>query len=183
MESPSQSPIRIPDGPSIEVPFSVVIDKREQKPYKFENLRDNKDWKGRSARLIVPTVRATLKTGDYTLADYEDLIILERKSKEDLYQSISQNRENFVGRLERMESFEFAAVIVEASWDDLIVNPPQFTKFAPKSLSRTIDAWMIRYKTRWLMLPNRDFAEAKTFRLLQRFFIDKQEKENAVKKT
>lgn len=158
----------------VEVPFTVVIDTREQIPYRFLNLYDNKDWKGRSPLLIVPTVRETLKTGDYTVKGYEDSLTIERKSKEDLWGSIFHERENFIAKLERMRSMEWSAVMIEASWNDMLVNP-EFSGGNPKSLSRTVQAWILRYPTHWIMAPNREFAEALTFRLLQRFWLDKQE--------
>jgi ERCC4-type nuclease len=149
------------------------VDSREQNPYTFVNLHDNVR-NGRSARLIVPTVRCALKSGDYSIFGYVDVVTIERKSKQDLWQSISQNRSNFVERLERMESFEFACIMVESSWDNLLVPPP-YTEYKPKSLSRTLMAWIRRYKTKWIMAPSREFAESMTFRLLQGFWNDKQE--------
>jgi ERCC4-type nuclease len=169
--APSQSG----NTPSIEVPFTLVVDTREQHPYTFNNLYDNKDWKGRSALLIVPTVRGTLKVGDYSIREYEELIAIERKSREDLWQSVFHARENFMGRLERMQSFAWSAIMIEASWDGMLVNP-DFAGGNPKSLSRTIQSWMIKYRlTHWVMAPNRDFAEALTFRLLQKFWMERQE--------
>jgi len=156
----------------IDAPFSIIIDSREQKPYTFECLYENAD-KG-NARIVVPTIRAALEVGDYSLFGYANLITLERKSKSDLYQSVSQNRDNFIKRLERMREFAFSAVVVESSWDDLLI-PPKFTQFSPKSLSRTIQAWMVRFPVvHWLMVPDRDWGEAFTFRILQRFWLDRQ---------
>ncbi len=157
----------------LEVPFKIVIDTREQLPYLFKSLYGNADQG--SAKLIVPTVRKTLSVGDYSIVDHEDLITIERKSKGDLYSSISQNRENFVERLKRMQSFAFSAVVIEGSWDDLLGHPPSHTQFNPKSLSRSIQSWMIRYPgTHWLTMPNRSYAEAMTYRLLERYFLLKQ---------
>lgn len=159
-----------------ECEFTIIIDTREQLPYTFNYLWEGVS--GESPRLVVPCVRGTLKTGDYSIVNHEDLVTIERKSKDDLWSSISQGRENFEERLERMQLFEFAAIVVETSWDKLLIQP-HFTDYLPKSLSRTIQAWMIRYRyVQWIMLPNRAWAESFTFRLLQRFWIDKQEETN-----
>jgi ERCC4-type nuclease len=116
-----------------------------------------------------------LKTGDYSLVGYEDLIVIERKSREDLWQSIFHARRNFVGRLERMQSFAWSGIMVEASWDAMLVNP-SFAHGNPKSLSRTIQSWLIKYpRTHWIMAPDRDWAEALAFRLLQRFWAERRE--------
>jgi hypothetical protein len=156
---------------TITCPFTVLIDSREQKPYTFANLWDGPT--GRSRLIEVPTQRAALKTGDYGIKDFPRIVI-ERKSKEDLYSSISQGRENFVGRLERMcLEADFAAVVVEAEWSELLNDPPPHTQYSPKSLGRTIMAWMTRYTmVQWLMLPSRAHAEAFTFRLLERYWRD-----------
>lgn len=149
-------------------PWTVLIDSREQQKYGFDGL-----WSGpagKSPKLIVNTAVATLPVGDYSLAEYPRVII-ERKSKEDLYNSVNQKRDNFEARLYRMcAEYDFAAVVVEASWDDLLSNPPKYTQFNPKSLGRTIQAWMTKYRfVQWVCMPDRAWAEAYTFRLLEKF--------------
>jgi ERCC4-type nuclease len=164
------------DSPTtIECPFAVLIDSREQLPYSFDNLYAGPV--GRSRRIIVPTRRVALAVGDYSVFGWPRIVI-ERKSKEDLWNSISQARENFVGRLEKMgDSFlcDWAAVMVEAEWGEILSQPPPFTEYRPKSLARTIQAWMIRFPAvHWIFMPGRDFAEAMTFRLLERYWKDRQ---------
>ena len=178
METPSKGSNPNSTGKQVIVPFTVAIDAREQLPYTFLNLRDNVK-NGRSDTLVVPTARCTLKVGDYSIVGLEESIAIERKSKQDLYGSVSQSRDNFVGRLERMHGFAFSCVVVEANWHELLTDPPIHTKYKPKSLCRTIQAWITRYNVHWLMVPNREYAEAFTFRLLQRLWLDKQEKKSA----
>lgn len=162
---------------AVQAPFTIVIDSREQLPYEFDNLYTGPT--GRSPRLLVPTTRAALKFGDYAVFGFPQGVV-ERKSKEDLYGSISQRRDNFIGRLETAcTEYDFFAVVVEAEWSELLSSPPPHTKFSPKSLARTIQAWMIRYPcVQWIMLPSRAHAEAFTFRLLERYWKDKQEMTN-----
>ena len=154
-------------------PFTVGIDTREQRPYQFLGLRANTDKK--HARLAIRTERVNLKTGfgDYTILELPKIAI-ERKSKEDLYSSIGQRRENFEERLVRMGGGPgswYAAVVIEAEISELVAEPPAHTKLNPKSLMRTILAWQMRYPTvAWWFLPNRSAAEAWTFRLLERFW-------------
>lgn len=157
------------NGKTVTCPFTVQIDTREQLPYSFANLTTNAD-KGH-ARLIVPTVRRVIEIGDYTIAGLETVVAIERKSKEDLYSSIGQRRENFVHRLSVLAGMRFGAVMVEAGWDSLIGDPPHYSRLHPKALSRTIFSWMVRFpRVQWLMMPDRTMAEAATFRLLERFW-------------
>jgi ERCC4-type nuclease len=155
---------------TVACPFTVQIDTREQLPYTFSNLFANAD-KGH-ARLIVPTVRRVIEIGDYTIAGLETVVAIERKSKEDLYSSIGQRRENFVHRLQVLSDHRiFGAVIVEAGWDSLVGDPPHYSRLNPKALARTIFAWMVRYpRVQWVMMPDRMMAENATFRLLERFW-------------
>ena len=155
-------PRRIPCG------FRVIVGTREQLPYDFSTLWDGPA--GRSNLIDVPVVRLGLPVADYAIEGHPGFI-LERKSKADLYGSISQARENFESRLRRMhDEFDSPWVLVEAEWYELLTAPPQHSKFSPKSLTRTILAWMVRFhRVRWLMAPTRDHAEAFCFRLMDRY--------------
>lgn len=150
-------------------PFTVQVDRREQKPFLFENVRANADQGNRL--IYVPLNFESIPVGDYTIWSLP-LIIIERKSKEDLYQSISQGRANFEARLRRMcLEYSVAAVVVEAEWSELLSDPPRHTQYPPKSLHRTIMAWMVRWpRVHWIMMPGRDAAESAAFRMLEKFW-------------
>lgn len=172
-----------PPGPKIKVcPFTVVVDSNEGLPYTFQNLWEGPTGGPRSKLIQVPTRRLSLRNndseGDYSIDGMIEHVTIERKSKSDLYSSMrnDEKRDNFIGRLERMARMDFAAVMVEAEWYELLNEPPSDTDFKPKSLSRTIQAWMIRYPVHWIMAPNRQYAEAFTFRLLERYWKDQQER-------
>lgn len=154
----------------ITCPFTVVVDTREQAAFQFVGFTHESGNRRRS--LIVPTMRATLTTGDYSIFGHPGISI-ERKSKADLYGSIVK-RENFIGRLERMSELAYSAVVIESEWSDILTNPPIYTKYKPKSLSRTIIAFSIRYPSvQWWFMPGRQAAEGITFRLLQRYYLDR----------
>lgn len=157
-------------------PFTVVIDRREQKPYLFDGLRTNADLGNRPIRVDLRF--DTLTTGDYSIFGLP-IVTIERKSKEDLYGSISQARQNFEARLRRMSSeFWYSAVVVEADWEELLSDPPRHTQFSPKALARTIQAWAIRYpRVHWWFLWCREAAENFTFRLLEKFWQAHQDRE------
>lgn len=157
-------------------PFTVIIDSSEQLPFRFKGLISN--VKDGSRPIVVPTRTEALSIGDYAISGLS-MIAVERKSKEDLYKSIGQRRDNFEQRLKRMcLECAFAAVVIESDWADILNNPPGFTRFAPKSLFRTVLAWMIRWpRVHWLAMPGRPVAEATTFRLLEKFWEAFQEGE------
>lgn len=62
---------------------AIVVDTREQTPYEFATMVCDKADGG--GPLYVPTLRAGLPTGDYSLAGYEDMVAVERKSLADLF--------------------------------------------------------------------------------------------------
>lgn len=160
----------------VVAPFTILIDSREGLPYTFEGIRANADQG--HALVHVPTMRTGLPAGDYGLLGYPQ-IRLERKSREDLYASVVR-RANFEGRLERMSELAYGAVIVEAERMDLIRNPPAFTKYSPRALSRTLIAWDMRFPVKWHFMPGREAAEILTYRLIERFWLDRQVEKGGV---
>src|SRR5580704_8816751 len=87
--------------------YFVLVDRREQRPLNLPNSEP-----------------ATLTTGDYSIRtadhDYRDRIAVERKSLEDLYGCFGQSRERFSRELERLATYPYPAIVVEASWSDVI---------------------------------------------------------------
>jgi ERCC4-type nuclease len=153
----------------LTVPFTVVIDTREQLPFTFQDLRaDAKDGR----RLLrVPTACCSLATGDYSLAGLENQLAIERKSLVDLFATLGSRRERFQRELERLATYPFAAVVIEADWATIIRHPPERSRLLPKTVFRSVIAWQLRYpRVHWWTCPNRGFAEVTTFRLLERFW-------------
>lgn len=83
--------------------FTIIVDTREQTPWAFSE----------------PTIRATLKTGDYSAQGLEDVVAIERKSLPDLVSSLTWGRQRFMREVERLKTFERRAIIVEGTFDDL----------------------------------------------------------------
>jgi ERCC4-type nuclease len=150
--------------------FTVVIDDREKLPYQFAALRATVRQGG--GLLYVPTVRRRLEIGDYSIEGHEHDVAIERKSLEDLYQSVVR-RDNFVGRLEQMNNLRFAAVVVEATWLDVATAPPFSSQMNPLSVVRSMIAWTVRFpRVHWIPAGGRAEGEAITFRLLEAYNRD-----------
>lgn len=146
----------------------VVIDTRENLPYAFEGLTcDAKDGGG---PLAVPVVRGTLKSGDYSLKGFESRVACERKSLQDCYGTIGQGRDRFERELARLAEMSFAAVVIEATWPEIVSEPPPHTQLPPKTVFRSILAWSVRYpRVHWFASGPRELAEVTTFRLLEKW--------------
>lgn len=155
----------------VTAPFTVVIDSREQRPFTFEGFRT--DSRQRYAPLVVPTVVAGLGQGDYSLLGHEHRMAVERKSLADLYGTLGQGRERFERELQRLHQLEWAMVVVEADWEDILCRPPELSKLNPKTIFRSVIAWMQRYRNvHWWAADGRRAAEAVTLRCLERWHKD-----------
>src|SRR5690606_38465379 len=104
----------------VVAPFIVIIDNREQKPFRFDGFTVQ-SRNGEMLPLLVPQQRGTLKQGDYSLRGFEDRVAIERKSLHDLFHTIAHERERFNDELKRMAHLPcdldgLAAVVVEAKW-------------------------------------------------------------------
>ena len=108
---------------------TVIIDRREQHVWKFENL---------------PTERATLDTGDYSIKGLEHLIAVERKSLPDLLAGIGRERARFKRELARLRGFRFTALIIEASHADLEAGQWRI-QLKPSHVLGSLSAWMAQF--------------------------------------
>ena len=82
----------------------AVVDSREQRPYSLAPMR---------------SVVRGLDAGDYSLVGLEAVVRVERKSLPDFVACCGRERERFVRELVKLRGFEYAAVVLEASWRDL----------------------------------------------------------------
>ena len=158
-------PRRDPDAPVI-APFEVLRDTQEKKPYLFEGLRTDA-CQGRRP-LLVPVIDAKLRTGDYSILGMEDMVTVERKSKDDFFRTIGQERASFKRELARMQEIKHATVIVEAEWSEIRASPPEFSKMRVNNLFRTVIHWMSEFRNvHWVFMPSRREAEIATYRRLE----------------
>lgn len=131
--------------------FTVVVDTREQKPYRFRNA-----------------VTKTLKAGDYSVEGMERRIAVERKSKQDAYSSLGKGRARLQREFRRLAEFEYAAVVIEASLSDFL-RPPAFSKMVPKAAVNTLVSWSITYGVHVFFADGRRLARALTYRILEKY--------------
>ena len=91
----------------------IIQDTREQQPWKF--ISDN--------RCIAQLV-SCLSEGDYTLADYPNLICIERKkSPSEIANNLGTNYTRFRNELERLRKYRFRYVVCEFTEEQLLIYP------------------------------------------------------------
>jgi len=155
-------------------PFQIVIDSREKAPYSFTNLPARASGRGKG--LVVPVETKLLYAGDYSIVGEEISIACERKSLEDLFSTLGQNRARFEREIDRLQGYQVAAVVIEASWQE-ICRPRETrgegwrSKLSPRSVWATIFSWSQKYpNVHWWTAGSRRLGEVMTFEILERFW-------------
>jgi len=114
--------------PTIKIPkdFVLIQDTREQKA------------------MFAPdetVVEKALKTGDYSVVGFEDIVTIERKSVPDLFGSVK--RPHFEKRIERMKKMEWAGLLIEGT-EDLVMTKQQYGKVGPKTVYGALASYEIQ---------------------------------------
>jgi hypothetical protein len=165
---------------SMPTPFTIIIDSAEQLPFPFAGLHTDADHA--NELWDVRTVRGCLgrypdSWGDYSIIGYERRVAIERKSVQDLQSTVlgwDGHRARFEKELENLSECESAAVVVECSYLDVIVNAPEYGKKTKaqnsKTLARSILAYQNDYNVQWIFAGDRDIAQYTAFHWLKRFW-------------
>ena len=126
---------------------------------------------------MLPVVEfATLKTGDYSIKGHsESGCCVERKSLSDLFGSVGKGRERLEAEFERMQAFEYAAIIIERSLGEIIKHPPVQSKMLPKAVFQTLCSWSVKYNVHVWAAEDRILAEKLCFSLFRHYWKMKME--------
>ena len=107
----------------------ILVDSREQTPLLFANLT---------------TERATLATGDYSVLGFERDFCIERKSIEDLVQSLTHGRDRFSRELQRMRGYSFRRLLIVGTLADIEAH--RYRSLAnPKAIIGSLFAFEARF--------------------------------------
>jgi ERCC4-type nuclease len=111
---------------------------------------------------------------DYSIQGYEDEFQIERKSIPDLFGTLSGRREKFEAEVKRLhEDCEFSTIMVEGDLGAILKYGE--TGLNAASVIGTIAAWKIRYpRVHWDLMQSRAAAERWAFRLMKKFYDEKQ---------
>lgn len=116
-------------------PLTIVCDSREPEGGGWQPL------------FSLPTIREKLDTGDYSILGAEHLVSVERKSLQDMLQSLTHERDRFEKELQRGKALDFFAVIVEANAGDVLAG--RFGKYGqgcnPRSIWESVCCFSVRY--------------------------------------
>ena len=141
-------------------PLRIVADSREQCPFTF-------------AGYPVEVGVAALEAGDYSVAGFERRVAVERKALGDLVGCLSGERERFEKELARLRGYDCAAVVVEASSDDLRRGLYR-SKLDAGAAWQSVLAFSMRYRIPFIWCRDRADAERVAFDLLRHFHRDRE---------
>ncbi len=130
----------------------IIVDSREQRRYSFSN---------RVTHLI-----QALPAGDYSLQGFESRVTIERKSLDDLVNTVVHERERFERELAELKGYWWAWIVVEGSWE-MMVNENYRSRITPQSLMGIVTSLMIDYIP-MVFAGNRVLAAMVTEKLLLR---------------
>ncbi len=150
--------------------MKIIVDTREQCPYKFE-----------AEQYAAATVEtAGLATGDYSLRGFENQIALERKSLDDLAQTLTAGRDRFSRECQRGRGLAYFALVIESSLED-IKNHRYKSKMTPQALLQSLAAFSVRYGLHVIWAGSRQGGEYLTFSILQKFLREQERTFNNLK--
>lgn len=150
-----------------DCPFKILIDSREQKPWKFRGLKTNKP---KELEILVDTEVRGIDPGDYTIEGHEKKVAIERKSKPDLFHCLGKDRVRFEKQIERMNEIRHAYLFVEASWESLMTGCTE-SRLNPRVVFRTQASWSQKYpRVHWVFCPTVRIAEAHAFRIFDTYW-------------
>lgn len=141
--------------------MEILIDTREQLPWEFKGYK---------------TSPKGLKTGDYSLRfldqDFDDDIILERKSLDDFVGCCGMQRERFERELERSMEIPHFFVIIEGSWKEIEMGY-YHSKINPNSVIGSILSWQIKYGCHIILAENRTRAKRLALKIFENYLRNK----------
>lgn len=134
----------------------LVADTREQAPYQFEQYD-------------CELAHASLPTGDYSIAGLEGHAAIERKSLDDLISCLmGDGRKRFERELARLRGYDMAAVVIEASMEDVRQHNYR-SKMQPHAVLQSILAFQVRYGVPFTWAGSREGGEYCTYWALSKF--------------
>ena len=138
--------------------FVIVRDDREKQGWEFAAYPNE------------VTVQR-METGDYTIAGYEDVFAIERKSIPDLVHTTTWGRERFVDELERGKDLLHFVVVVEGYPEGVerYINKSG-RKCHPNAVLGSVRSWEQNHNTEFMWCGSASSAEYQAYHKLQSWY-------------
>jgi ERCC4-type nuclease len=98
----------------------------------LRDTREKQGWDFPRDNLCLGVEDVALKTGDYTMKGYENVICIERKKEvSEIAGNIGKYKKRFEAELQRLTAFRYSYIICEFSLQD-IIDYPKFSHIPQK---------------------------------------------------
>lgn len=136
--------------------FTVAVDDRERRAgYWWDHV----------------SIYSRLETGDYqieqALGFSTKLVVVERKTKVDLYSCIGKSRSRFKRELRRMTEFAVQAVVVECTLEDFLA-PPEHSHVSSSSALGSVTTWQMMHCIPFVFAGSAWLGKKVTMRILSK---------------
>lgn len=153
-------------------PFTVIQDSREQLPYEFytvEKVTNKETGEITSVRHPWNVQRAGLKTGDYSIAGFEEIFTVERKSLADFMGCIFTER--FDNELKRMAEMPHKAIIIETDLTSAM-RPENIgrDKIHPNCVLGKLVSYVLNYDVPPILVDSRQLGQATAMYMMRQFY-------------
>ncbi len=91
---------------------TIFVDSKEQDEYSFNLSKVN-------------VKRKSLKTGDYSLEGFEELVSVERKNPDDFVKTLIPPKKRFQKELQRLTVMPYSCIVVETNLEDILLGKYQ----------------------------------------------------------
>jgi len=124
---------------------TIIIDTREQRPLEFRGMK---------------TLRRKLEVGDYSVRGLTKSVAVERKSKEDLFSTMTgKNRERFKKELERAAALNMMTyLVVEYPLERILAHGSQYCKINPHRMLESLLTFGVTFAFRVMFVGDRQTA-------------------------
>lgn len=161
---------------------TLIIDTREQRAYTFDGYASKHVDFCREERALPAGDYMACLPGDDDEAAAQ--CVIERKTHADLYATVTHGRERFERELEKLQTFGFAALVIESTLASIARGPGRSgAKASPRAVLASLVAFAQRYGVHVVFAGDRLHAEAYTWRLLERWIRDRAGRPAAVPDT
>ncbi len=139
----------------------LLVNTRERDAYTFSRFRP---W-------FAGIERRALPVGDYSIAGLDERVAVVRKSLTALSASLAlgRPRRTFLRACSRLGTLEFAALVIEASLDDLLHHSPH-SVVRPNALLSSVQALAVRWGIQPWFAGSRALGEELTACLLHKAY-------------
>jgi len=142
--------------------FTVIKDTREQK---------GKGWMFRASANCDGMERKKLDVGDYTIAGLEDILVIERKTLGDLWNTLGRqdNYDRFQREWDRAKDHKLKYLVIEATLAE-VDNGYKYSKVPPANIHAKLISLQVKHNVHVIFAGREDKARGWARRLFAKLY-------------